>query len=395
MPILRLSTPWVFLLCFLITLAIRVRTDVSHPGDPRWGYPTDHHKYLYVAEHPLGSFHIQPACWRIGVPLAARVLPFSTYRNFDILSVLCLALSGCVLYLWLIAIPLSPAMGLLGVLMFYSLGGASKLLLWGVVSPDPASYFFILLALYATYRDNDILCALALLSGVFVKETVLLAGPLFYSLKAESLWDAPRFKRFLAVFAPAVCALVLIRILIPAWNDRDDYVRSLPGIYTQVFLGTPRYNLPNAFRGVMWTYAQLSVINRVRLFTYGSLGLHLFLPFFAPGTNRQLLLRWLPYSLPVVLSMLIAENPDRRVSSLFPMLIVLGLNGAVALAKTLHLTTNHFIVLFALILGVLLLKQNVLIAPFELEAVLFLGWLCYIVVGLRTNKASEPTALSI
>jgi hypothetical protein len=391
MPSFRLSKKGIFFLCLLITVALRFRVDPLRPGGPHWDFPGDAHKYIYVAEHPLGSFHIQPMCWRIGVPLATRLLPFSTYRNFDILSVLFLALSGGMLYLWLLEIPLSPQKSLIGVLMFYSLGGASKMLLGGITTPDPASYFFLLLALYAIYKEKDLLFVVALVLGVLVKETVILAGPLYYSLKADSWWDARRLKRFVLVFAPGVIVLITVRLLIPAWNDREAYVQSLPFIYTQVSSGMVKYDLLTAFRGTMWTYQQFSPVNLVRMFTYGSLGLFLFFPFFAPRANREPFIRWLPYFLPVIGSMFIAVNPDRRVSSLFPILIILGLNGIAVLARVLSLNTNDFLVLFSMTLALVLFKKDVTVVPFDLEAAVFLGWLVYVVV--RKSRTAPPSPL--
>jgi hypothetical protein len=385
----------VFVLCFLMTIAIRIRTDVLYPGGPHWNEPNDHHKYLYIAEHPLGSFHIQPTCWRIGVPLVARVLPFSTYRNFDLLSIFFVALTGGMVYVWLLAIPRPPTEAFLGVLLFYSLGGASKLLLQGVTSPDPESYFFILVALYAIYTENDWLCALALAIGVTTKETVLLVGPLHYTLKVARLWDWQRFKRTFLVCLPCVCVLVAIRVLIPAWNDRPDYVASLPFIYTQVSAGQAKYDLKTAFLGNVRVYREMTIINLLRLFTYGSLGIQLFLPFFAPRANKEVLIRWFPYWLPILGSLLIALNPDRRLCSLFPVLIVMGLNGIKVLAERLDVELTHFTAVFAVLTALLLLKKDTPIVPFDLLAAVFLAGLCWLAVQKpRTmlSAAGNPTA---
>jgi hypothetical protein len=395
MPPVRLSKWSVFLCCFLVTLGLRIRTDADHPGGPQWDEPIDHHKYLYVAEHPIGSFHIQPTCWRIGVPVLAKILPFSTYRNFDILSVLFVGLSGCMLYLWLLAIPLRDEQALLGVLLFYSLGAAAKLLLRIVTSPDPASYFFILLALYAIYRGNDYLFAAALALGVVTKETVALVGPLYYSLKAVSFWDPGRFKKLILVCAPAACVLIAIHVLIPAWNDHDDYVQSLPSIYTQVSAGMVKNDLLTAFRGTIGVYRQMSPIFLVRSFTYGALGLTLFLPFFAPRANREPLIRWAPYWVAVLLTMLIALNADRRISSLFPVLIVLGLNGLDVLADLLNVKPAHFMVLFGMILGLLLLKKDITTVPFDMQAAVALFCLTWAVArAARRFERNWQTAAS-
>lgn len=379
----------VFALSFLITIAIRVRTDVIHPGGPNWDEPYDHHKYLYVATHPLGSFHIQPTCWRIGVPLATRLLPFSAYRSFDILTIFFLALSGGMVYVWLLAIPRSPTEALLGVFLFYSLGGASKLILQGVTSPDPESFFFILLGLYAIYKGYDWLFVLSLALGVVAKETVLLIAPLYYTLKAEKFWDWPRIKRTVLVCLPGVCVLVAIRILIPAWNDRPDYVASLPVIYTQVSGGYTKYDFKTAFFGTTHygLYRDMSSINLLRLFSYGSLGVQLFLPFFAPRANKEVLIRWAPYWLPTVASLFFALNPDRRLCSLFPVLIIMGLNGLQVLAERLEVELSQFTVLFAAITALLLMKKDTPIVPFDLVAAVFIGGLCWMV-------ARKPRALA-
>jgi hypothetical protein len=378
----------VFILCFAATAAIRYRTELFGPADPHWNDPIDHFKYEYIAEHPLGSFHIQPACWRIGVPILVHLLPFSTYRSFDLLGILFLSLTGGLIYLWLLAIPRPRNEAILGVLMFYSLGPAVKLLLRGVESPDPASYFFTVLALYAIYLENDLLCAFSLAAGMFAKETLAVVVPLHYTLKAASLWDVPRLKRSVRVALPAICVFFAVRILIPAWNDRDDYVSSLPNVYTQVATGDVRYTLWSGFHAVLRAYQGISAINLVRVFTWGSLGIHLFLPFFAPRKNREVLLRWAPYWLTILATLLIALNPDRRLGSLFPVLIVAGLNGVRVLAVLLGAGISDFYIVFLLQLGLVLLKKDVTVVPFDLGAAAFIASLCWLVTraGYRGSE---------
>ncbi|HXJ40513.1 MAG TPA: hypothetical protein VNH18_14625, partial [Bryobacteraceae bacterium] len=361
----------VFLLCFAATLALRARTDALSPGSPNWNEPIDHWKYEYIAEHPLGSFHIQPTCWRIGVPILARMLPFSTYRNFDLLGIIFFGLSGGFLYLWLLAIPRPRDEAILGVVMFYSMGAAVKLVLGGVETPDPASYFFIILALYAIYSDRDYLCAAALAMGMFTKETLAVVIPLHYALKATRLVDLPRLRKSVLVGLPAVCVFVAIRIAIPAWNDHDDYVKSLPFIYTQVSAGDVKYDVVTAFRGVLRVYHGWSPIDLLRLFTWGSLGLPLFLPFFAPRENKNVLLRWAPYWVPIVVTLLIALNADRRMGSLFPFLILAALNGVRVLAHRFDIGISAFQAVFLIQFALLLLKKDLHIVPFDLAAAVF------------------------
>src|SRR5581483_9039798 len=300
---------------------------VFSPNHSAWSEPVDHWKYEYVAEHPIGSFHIQPICWRLGVPLLVRILPFSMYRNFEVVGISAFALCGLMVYLWILAIPRPRTDAVLGVMMFYAMGAAVKLVLWTAEGPDAASYFFILLALYAIYKENDWLCAAALAIGMFTKETLVIVIPLHYTLKAAQLIDFRRALRTMLVGAPAIAVYIGLRLAIPAWNDNDAYVQSLPFRYTQVSAGMVKYDLATAFRGTMQVYRSMPPIDLLRLFTWGSLGIFLFLPLFAPKENRVLLLRWTPYWLGVCATLLIALNADRRVGSLFPVLIVMGLAG--------------------------------------------------------------------
>ena len=317
-----------------------------------------------------------------------RMLPFSTYRSYDLLAILFLSLSGGFIYLWLLAMPLPREEAILGVLMFYALGPAVKAVLWGVETPNPAGYFFTILALYAIYKDNDYLCAAALALGIACKETLAVVIPLHYTLKAAGLWDFKRLRRSVLVAAPAVCVFAAIRILIPAWNDRDDYVRSLPFIYTQVSAGLVKYDLLTAFKGTMSAYRGESVINLLRLFTWGSLGIHLFLPFFAWRENKNVWLRWSPFWIPTLGTLLIALNADTRLASLFPVLLVTGLNGVRNLARRLAVNIEDFYVVFLVQIALLLLKKDVSIVPFDLEAAAFLASLCW----LTARSGIKPRA---
>jgi hypothetical protein len=371
-------------------MAIRLRTEMFTPASPSWNEPADHWKYEYIAEHPIGTFHIQPTCWRIGVPFLVHVMPFSTYTSYDILNILFYTLCGVVIYFWFLAMPFSRDEAILGVLLFYSLGTAVKLVISTVEGPDSASYFFILLAVYAIYKEQDYLCAAALALGMVTKETLLVAIPLHYSLKAATLIDLRRLRRTILVALPAICVLVVIHILIPGWNDRDDYVNSLPFIYTQVHAGEVRYNVQSALAGTIRTYGGMSLINLVRMFTWGSLGIHLVLPFFGPRENLKALWRWSPYTFGVIASLLIAINPERRVGSLFPMLIVMGVIGLRALGARLDASARDFQSILLVQFALLLLKKDVLFVAFDLLAVAFLGGLCWLV--FRGQKQTLPVS---
>jgi hypothetical protein len=97
----------------------------------------------------------------------------------------------------------------------------------------------------------------------------------------------------------------------------------------------------------------------------------------------------------VLLTMLIALNADRRISSLFPVLIVLGLNGLDVLADLLNVKPAHFMVLFGMILGLLLLKKDITTVPFDMQAAVALFCLTWAVArAARRFERNWQTAAS-
>src|SRR5262245_32862630 len=140
----RLSNPTsalvpVAVCCFVLTLLLALRSKTLDPSDTAlWANPYDHHKYVYMAGQPLGSFHINPACWRITVPFLVGHLPTNIITGFKAQSLFFVTATGILLFWFLHRVAgykLEEAV--LGVMLYYSYGPATKLLLQGPYSPDP------------------------------------------------------------------------------------------------------------------------------------------------------------------------------------------------------------------------------------------------------------------
>jgi len=220
---------------------------------------------------------------------------------------------------------------------------------------------------------KDVLFASLLLLGASIKETGLLAGPLYYSLQARRWVDWKLGIRTAAVMVPAVVFTVIVRTMIPAWNDNDAYTTMLGPNLSWVNEGTARYDVATAFRLNMKLYSQASPINLLRLFTYNSIGLLLFLPLFAWRENRDLLLRWAPYVLPILASLLIALNADRRLGSMLFLLLPMSIIGSKHLGAALGIPFHWWIGIFGLQFALNLLQPLTAILPFDLAAAAFLG----------------------
>src|SRR3954451_8215970 len=81
-----------------LVLALLLRTNLITAASARFALPLDHRKYAYMAAGHVGTFHIAPFCWRIGVPLLAQVLPFGLQDNFLLIAACSLWASGVLVY---------------------------------------------------------------------------------------------------------------------------------------------------------------------------------------------------------------------------------------------------------------------------------------------------------
>src|SRR5262249_51528713 len=136
--------------------------------------------------------------------------------------------------------------------------------------------------------------------------------------------------------------------------------------------GQASYDLMDGLRGNWEVYRQMSPINVLRLFTFGSMGLLMFLPFLDLKRNKEVLLRWLPYVGMVAASLLIALNADRRIGSCFPVLILAGIYGLEEFSKSTRIPVEWWQMAFLLQFALLLLKRDVVNNPFDLVAAVFL-----------------------
>ncbi|MCC6392555.1 MAG: hypothetical protein IT167_18285 [Bryobacterales bacterium] len=348
-----------------------------------------------MAEHPLGSFHINPPCWRIAVPFLVGLLPLPTVTAYKVQALVFVTATGVLLFLFLHrAAGYCPTEAFLGLILYYAYGPATKLLIQGPYSPDPASFTILVCALWCLYLRKDMLLAVILAAGVAVKETTVLVIPLIYTIRANRLADLKLLLRTACVAAPALAVLFTIRSLIPAFNGVDDYVSQLGPALTQVHLGITKFDhdsyFLDAIQRVLRFRFQQTPINIVRDLTFGSIGLLFVLPFFAlvpkrtthslpdhhtPSaccSNRELLLRFLPFLAGCLLGWLVALNSDRRFAYAFPFLIVLSLNGIRTLALALGINSRWFIPVFLLQYIFNLLQPHTTTVPFDLAAAAFL-----------------------
>lgn len=391
------------LFCLFLGLILQFRTHTLTPDDAAaWAKPYDHHKYIYMAEHPVGSFHIAPANSRIGVPLLVKELPLPTLTGFRVQTFVFIVLTAILFYFVLLAAGYSDILALLGFVMFWSYGAATKLLFAGPYSPDPASFAITVAALYFLLKEQDLALTLTLFLGAFVKETIVLVIPLVYTIRTQRLIDTRLLIRAALIALPPVAVLVCLHFWIPTYNDVESYVAQMGPQLTEVHLGTATYSFVDALQRVTsFRLHSESPVNMFRELTFESVGLLWVLPFFAlkypskstsiaGSSNWILLLRFLPFLALTYLGWLVALNADRRFAYAFPFWIMLSLNGVRALAAALQIEIIWFIPLFLFQYLLNLLQPLTTVLPVDLALGTFL-----ISLGLLHSFRDrlEPSAL--
>lgn len=203
----------------------------------------DDHVYRFMTAHPVGSFHIAPFCWRIGVPALVRYLPVRPQTGYQAVALVSVSVTGVLVYLIARRWGFARWLSLLGLLLFFSFAYATKFNLKDFWLTDAPAFAFASGAVLAMqYRRRFVFAALLLL-GVFAKESVIFVAPLAYTFTARRGIDGRAFARACLLGLPAVAALLALRLAIPAWNADPSYVAALPASVRSDIGNLPSYSL--------------------------------------------------------------------------------------------------------------------------------------------------------
>jgi hypothetical protein len=181
-----------------------------------------HQDYIALAKDPFNSGNA-PFCWRLLVPVIAHLLPLPYEYTFFLFTMLALLFTGLLIFKILKHYNFSDEYGFYGILLFYGMVWAVRFNLIEFWYPDALLFLLITLAVYAALKQQKILFFLVILSGVTVKETMLIVIPLWYSINKERKYsgkfDWKAFKDTVILSFPAVILLILIRTLLPSSNN--------------------------------------------------------------------------------------------------------------------------------------------------------------------------------
>lgn len=324
---------------FLITVILLLRTPLMTSGHPDFSKPWDHHKYIEMAVRDPLDFHIAPFCWRILVPLLAKILPFSLEWSFLLISFTGIWLTGVTMYYIAKQFFSVTSYAAIGLITFFSLGWATKFPLSDFWLPDALSFLFVALGIYGILAKRDGLFLAVTVLGVCIKESVIFIAPLYYTLNARQLIDWQALKKGVLMTLPAVVALGTIRVMVPAMNENLEYISSLPDSLAVVQNGASSYDYWQLLRSIgIERFRHLS-LGDLATYSFGTFGvLVMLLPFFALRKNSLLFWKFIPFFLLGYAQLLFAVNNERLIVLCFPAMILLALNGVASIAERLSLS---------------------------------------------------------
>lgn len=313
---------WVIGGSALVLLALVGQVDVLDETHRNWPKPWDHQKYGYMADHPF-DLRLSPFGWRILGPLLASVLPVANDVAFRIVGFSALWGTSIMVFLLGRRARFSDAASACGSLVYLGTWWSTGYLLYNPWLPDALAFLVVaVLALLAMDRKAWQFAAV-LVVGVLVKEQVLLAVPLWWTLS-----EKPRNWRPLlqagALALPALVVIACVRFGLPARNSDPSHIRALgldlnaydrlPQDQKVLFEKFGRDRLEDLPAHVFdWT--------RVVFGTWPLLGL--------VDLRRagMVLLRWSPFLAGVYAQTLVASNTHRLVALAFPVVALLVAGG--------------------------------------------------------------------
>jgi hypothetical protein len=310
---------------FACTLLLWFRTDHLTPGRPEFGLPWDHHMYIFMAQHGAFSFHVAPYGWRVLAPALVWASPFGVQTGFELLTFLAIWATGSVIWLICIRLGFRPVLAMGGLLLYFSLGYATKWLVFDFWLTDQLAILAVGVAVLLALKGRTVAFAVCLAIGVMAKESVIFVAPLLYTLQARRRWDPSLAARTLAATVPAVAVLVALHLGIDEMNDKT----YPPAIEAVIRAGGIRH------------YTYDSVLHDTVLRRYHSLGRTLVGAVGAFGLlvpvlslvglrsrrARSFALRVLPFLVLDYVQLLFAYNTERLLVLAAPVLISLAVWG--------------------------------------------------------------------
>ncbi|MBC8367138.1 hypothetical protein H8E52_06985 [bacterium] len=371
-------------LALLAVIGLMSRSDLVEAGHPNFERPWDHHKYIHMADGGAFDFRVAPFCWRVGVPLAVSVLPLEHRDSFLIIAALGILVAGLMLYYAARRYGFSPRLSAAGMLLFFSLGWASKYNLMHFWLSDAAALGIVGLVILLILERRMLWAAFLLALGVMVKESIIFVAPLLYTLRTRRLLDGRLVLHSILYALPALALLVSIRSAIPMGNGDANYLATLPENLRAVHHGVSDFDMAYLWRehGLRrLTAPSLLSLKEMSIWSWGPLVL--LIPFFVLRRPREIFLRFLPLFILAYAQILLASNVQRLVVLASAAVILPGLAVLQHWGRWLRAGEGCWIALAAGLLALNLLDPASYSAAFPVQLLYFTAFILILLLARR------------
>jgi len=209
-------------------------------GSSEFAAPMDHHKYLFMSDQSIGSFHIAPFCWRIATPFLVHCLPGDDhFSSFLIINSIFLVATAVIIGLVVYDQTTSSAWAWVGVLVYSSLGWITRGFMFYGASVDPLAILLGLVVAVALRRKSFSMALGAALVGAFAKDSIMISVVVAMLLFGQHL----KMRQVLILSGVPFIVLIGLRLIIPALNTDASYINALSSSVTLVQNGTSEYGV--------------------------------------------------------------------------------------------------------------------------------------------------------
>jgi hypothetical protein len=325
-------------------------------ADPGW----DRHLYREMARRDLLDFKLAPYCWRILVPLLAKLQPWSEQAGFLTVTGFALVATGPATYLLVRSAGGSRASAAAMVAAFYSLGWASRFPMSDFWVPDATSMLLTTVIMWLVISKRWAAAAVVMALGVLAKESVLFVAPLVLTWHLRDIRDWLAVRRTVLVMGPALVVLIALRLFIQPENGNPQYIATMPPEISRFPELFGDYSYATRLREIglddRWEHRSWRDINRYLFDPYGVPLLALVVVGAIADPKR--VARVAPFIVLVYSQLLFATDTQRLLVLAFPVLAVLGAAGVSRAARWVGTPERNLAILMALFFAWTLMHAN-------------------------------------
>lgn len=321
---------------WLIALFLFIAVVTCYPAFTRYSLysdsgPSDEKNYIQIYQGRSLTSIERPFRYRVMVPWLARLMPsppkwLRIYYNinddkviqykFGLVNILGLTLAAYWLFAYLVKMGFAPWQGVLGVMLYFT--SFEVAVNSGMATVDTWAYAFLILCFYLLQSKNHPLLGLAVLLGMFFKETTIFCifGVFAYSKSRKEL-----MKRSLWLI-PGTVAYLIFRLKFITIQDAPLYslgmvLKNMKGLFDFNHFLYLTIQFALTF-GPLWVLAYLGWKQRRLLPNFPAARLLLFassimlIPLILPMSPSRIWFLTFPFIVPLALLGLLQQLPVRK-----------------------------------------------------------------------------------